>query len=191
MPREVEYWRRRNLGVCVECDQVCTTARCGACQERRKLWGDRSGQRQLRDPGIERRLAGHREARERRDARLRTGKPVGPKPSKAVRKKMEREQSVLRMSAPKPSDGKLPDTGITLDGIGIERWQISGNPWRWPSAWDTVDVTLESAPGGWRPSEIRWIMLTWPDEVQEVEVFVKVLSGAAMKLEIKSVAAPI
>ena len=190
MPREVEYWRRRHLGVCVECDQVCTTARCGACQERRKLWGDRSGQRQLRDPGIERRLAGHREARERRDARLRTGKPIGPKPSKAVRKKMEREQSVLRHSTRRPSDGKLPCDGITLDGIPIDRWTISGEDWRWPAGWDDVEVRLAFAPEGWRLNEMRWITLAWNEgqTAQEVEIFIKVISGADMRLGIKGVA---
>ena len=191
MPREVEYWRRRNLGQCVECDQLCGTARCGACQERRKLWGDRSGDKTLRDPGIGRRLAGHREARERRDARLRTGSPIGPEPSKEVRRKMEREQSVLRRTAPAPRDGKLP-VGIDLDGIAVEWWTLGGAPWAWPAAWGTADVRLASEPGGWRLGEIRWITLSWQDHEQrtveqEVEVQIKMISCTDVRLSIKSV----
>ena len=192
MPREVEYWRRRHLGLCVECDQVCTTARCGACQERRKLWGDRSGDRTLRDPGIKRRLAGHREAREVREAKLRTGTPLGPKPSKAVRKKMERAQSAIRKTARRPGDGKLPRTGITLDGIPVDWWTINGEDWRWPAGWDEAAVTLRFAPAGWRLNEMRWITLAWKvdgiEAEQEVEILVKVFNGPNLRLGIKGVA---
>ena len=150
MPREIEYWRRRNLGICVECPNICTTARCDACNEKRRLFEDRTAGRDRRETGQLRRLASHLERREERRSYLRLGHRQGMPVSQEVIDRIESENAIQRQSCHRPRDGLIPCGLVTLDGIDIEEWTIRGERWRWPESFDRIDLWLGAAPKAWR-----------------------------------------
>ena len=195
MPRESVYWERRRLGKCVECPNICSTARCSECQERRRLGEDRTGS--TRYAGRGRLAASHRE-RKIEQAVARRG---GPAPiRKELVEQVRREARIVRRTADRPRDGLLPwglpKAPLSLDGLAVESWSIAGEKRAWPREWASAEVRLAAAPDGWRRGELRWVRLSWTemhplegirDRAQDVQVTVESPPGRAMRLAIRSV----
>ena len=192
MPRHNEYWHRRDVGVCVECPTITANARCPACNEKRRLWVDRQGSKLARknNPGAIRRLASHREQRERRRAYLRLGHGKGTPVSQEVRDRLDADRAVRRHHAPPPADGILPCDSLTLDSIDVDFWTVGDRPWAFPESFDRAEAWLARPPDGWLAGSTRWFTLAWDAGrfQQDIEGRVTALCGALVQLRVHAIA---